>query len=588
MKILFTIDKLVGRAQRSNATAPQVFVENALKNPSKVLFMNEHNRNYTFQDVHHFSNQIGNYFTGHGLKKGDDVALFMESSAEYITIWLGLSKAGVIPALVNNNQKRDGFIHSVNIVNAKAVIFDNQNREAVKEVMPVLKQRGVKFFMIGDGQVPEGAIGMQDLDQASKDFNLVPGNFTDKLLHIYTSGTTGYPKAVIIKNTRYITAGYGVNAILNIDQNDIVYNCLPLHHFAGGIMGTSQAIIKGTPLGLRSKFSASSYFDDCIRYNATVGQYVGELCRYLFISPEKPSDKQHKVRVMFGNGMRPNLWLPFQERFKVPWIAEVYGTSEGNAQIVNLDGKPGACGFLSRFLPRKLMKKIYPVSIIKCNPDSGEPIRDEKGLCIPCEPGEVGQFIGKIVEKDPVRNFDGYSSKEETEKKIIKDIFAKGEKAFASGDLLYMDELGYCYFQDRTGDTFRWKGENVSTTEVEAVIMKESGLGDCVVYGVSVPGNEGKAGMAALTDPNKSIDVNVLLSRLQESLPNYSIPLFLRISDKIEATATFKLPKTSLQKESYDLKKVKDPIFVLNKLKKMYVRLDVDILKDLEEGRFPL
>ena len=234
------------------------------------------------------------------------------------------------------------------------------------------------------------------------------------------------------------------------------------------------------------------------------------------------------------------------------------------------------------------MKKIYPVSIIKCNPDSGEPIRDEKGLCIPCEPGEVGQFIGKIVEKDPVRNFDGYSSKEETEKKIIKDIFAKGEKAFASGDLLYMDELGYCYFQDRTGDTFRWKGENVSTTEVEAVIMKESGLGDCVVYGVSVPGNEGKAGMAALTDPNKSIDVNVLLSRLQESLPNYSIPLFLRISDKIEATATFKLPKTSLQKESYDLKKVKDPIFVLNKLKKMYVRLDVDILKDLEEGRFPL
>ena len=235
-----------------------------------------------------------------------------------------------------------------------------------------------------------------------------------------------------------------------------------------------------------------------------------------------------------------------------------------------------------------MMKNVYPVSIIKCDPDTGEPVRDKNGLCIPCEPGEVGQFIGKIIPSDPVRNFDGYSSPEETQKKIIKDVFAPGETAFASGDLLYTDELGYVYFHDRTGDTFRWKGENVSTTEVEAVIMKEASLADCVVYGVSVPGCEGRAGMAALTDPSKSLDVNQLLIRLQKSLPDYSIPLFLRISDKIEATATFKLPKTFLQKESFDLKKVKDPIFVLNKQKKLYERLTVDTLKEITEGRFPL
>lgn len=550
--------------------------------------MNEHDKKYTFQDVHHFSNQISNFFTGHGLTKGDDIAVFMESNAEYISIWLGLSKAGIIPALVNNNQKGESLIHSINVVNSKAVIFDYQHKNAIKEVMTSLKSKGIKLFMFGEGEVPEGAISMKELDQASTDFTLVNTDFTDKLLHIYTSGTTGFPKAVVIKNARYFTAGYGVRFLMDIGDDDIVYNCLPLHHFAGGIMGTSQSIVNGTPMGLRSKFSASSYFDDCIRYNATIGQYVGELCRYLYASPEKPSDKQHKVKVMFGNGMRPNLWIPFQERFKVPRIAEVYGTSEGNAQIANLDNTPGACGFVSRALPRKLMKNVYPVSIIKSDPDTGEPIRDKEGLCIPCEPGEVGQFIGKIIESDPVRNFDGYSSKVETDKKIIFDVFAKGEKAFASGDLLYMDELGYVYFHDRMGDTFRWKGENVSTTEVEAVIMKEAGLSDCVVYGVTVSGNEGRAGMAVLSDPDKKLDVNQLLSKMKKNLADYSIPLFLRISDKIEATATFKLPKTILQRDSYDLKKVKDPIFVLDKQMKQYVRLNEKIVKDIEEGRFPL
>jgi len=231
---------------------------------------------------------------------------------------------------------------------------------------------------------------------------------------------------------------------------------------------------------------------------------------------------------------------------------------------------------------------VYPVALIRCDPETGEPIRNDQGLCERCEPGEVGQFVGRIVEKDPIREFDGYSNKEATQKKIITDVFAKGDRAYASGDLLYMDDYGYLYFRDRTGDTFRWKGENVSTTEVESIISKEASLTDCVVYAVEIPGNEGKAGMVAIEDADGRLDLTELLVRLKLNLPGYAIPVLVRVVRKLETTSTLKLPKNQLQKEAFDISVVKDPVYLLDKKQTTYTRLDTQLYNDLRNGKISL
>jgi solute carrier family 27 fatty acid transporter 1/4 len=266
-------------------------------------------------------------------------------------------------------------------------------------------------------------------------------------------------------------------------------------------------------------------------------------------------------------------------------IAEFYGATEGNANVVNLTGKEGACGFVSQILPQPITNLIYPVAIIKVNEETGEAIRDENGLCIVAGPGESGEFIGKIIEQDPTRAFDGYVNKEASEKKVLRNVFRHGDAAFSSGDLMTIDEMGYVYFKDRTGDTFRWKGENVSTTEVETVLSNQVDLNDCVVYGVTVAGCEGRAGMAAIEDPGRQLDINDLYSKLRKSLPHYAVPVFIRIVARIETTGTFKLPKVSLQRDGYCPETVKDPIYYLDLFNACYRKLDVSTYEDVMNGQ---
>lgn len=585
LSALIRTQRAVNKEQKRNASVPLIFSEVSSKNPSKMMLLSE-SKNYTYQEVDIYSNQIASFFKHNGLKKGDDVALFMTSSPEYIAVWLGLSKIGVVSALVNNNLKLDTLAHSITAVNSKAVIFDFEHRHAIAEVMPLLKNHKLKYFMIGGGgDAPEGTIDIErDLSSEPKKFDMIQTNFSDKLFYIYTSGTTGIPKAVIIKHSRFIFVGLGGSYVMSNTDDDIFYTPLPLHHSAAGIIGATQAVLKGNTMAIRAKASVSSYFEDCKKYNATVAQYIGELCRYLYAQPEKPSDTDHKLRLMIGNGIRPNLWEPFQKRFKIPQIVELYGSTEGNATIFNLDNHPGACGFITMTLPKVVMRKLYPVALVKCDPETGEPVRDKNGLCIRCEAGEVGQFVGKIDQNNPIRSFDGYSNTEATKKRIITDVFSKGEMAYASGDLLFLDDYGYLYFHDRTGDTFRWKGENVSTTEVETVLMKESDL-NCVVYGVTVPNCEGRAGMATIQDPTKSLDVNHLLPKIQKILPDYALPLFLRITDELDQTSTFKLTKTQLRKEAFDPKVVKDPLYYYDKKIKTYKQFTDDTLDDITSGK---
>lgn len=273
----------------------------------------------------------------------------------------------------------------------------------------------------------------------------------------------------------------GCTEMLGLKKKDIIYNALPLYHTAGGMVGVGNVLLRGLTMAMRAKFSASNFWADCIRYKCTVAQYIGELCRYLLSAPQRPEDTQHNIRMMFGNGLRPQIWKEFVSRFAIPQIGELYGSTEGNSNLVNIDSQVGAVGFVPRYAA-----KFYPVTLVRCDENTGEPIRDTRGFCSRCEPGQVGVFVGQINPKRAVSAFSGYADEKASRKKVLRNVFVEGDAYFDSGDILVMDILGYFYFKDRLGDTFRWRGENVATSEVEAVISNVVSLQDCVVYGVDV------------------------------------------------------------------------------------------------------
>merc|ERR1719495_103844 len=314
---------------------------------------------------------------------------------------------------------------------------------------------------------------------------------------------------------------------------------------------------------LRKKFSASHYWKDCVRYKATVGQYIGEICRYLLNTPECPEEKMHTVRLMFGNGLRPQIWPQFIKRFNIPNISEFYGSTEGNSNIINKDNVVGSVGFVPVLFPG-----LLPLGLIKVSKETGEPERDADGLCIRCKPGEPGEFVGEIVKNHPARDFHGYADKSATDKKKLSNVWRRGDTCFRSGDILVMDRLGYLYFKDRVGDTFRWRGENVSTAEVEATISNMVELRDAAVYGVQIPGTEGRAGMAAIHDPDGEVDLGALAVGVTEQLPSFARPLFIRLVAHLDMTGTFKLKKFNLQKEGFDLTEIEskssDKLFFLH------------------------
>ncbi|VDM59921.1 unnamed protein product [Angiostrongylus costaricensis] len=296
------------------------------------------------------------------------------------------------------------------------------------------------------------------------------------------------------------------------------------------------------------------------------------------------------MRLLYGNGLRAEIWQPFVDRFHVK-IGEVYGSTEGTSNLVNIDGHVGACGFLPI---SPLTKKMHPVRLIRVDDRTGEVVRSESGLCIACNPGESGAMVSTIRKNNPLLQFEGYLNKSETNKKIIRDVFTKGDSCFVSGDLLYWDRLGYVYFKDRTGDTFRWKGENVSTTEVEAILHPEKGVADATVYGVTVPRREGRAGMAAIvrtSDSNATSDdefIERIGSRLAASLAPYALPQFIRLCQDVDRTGTFKLVKTNLQKLGYKLDIPDNKVYIYNTKLQCYERLTEDSVSKLQLGMYPL
>ena len=381
----------------------------------------------------------------------------------------------------------------------------------------------------------------------------------------------------MIKHARYILASRGLTAIIGVRRDDVLYCPLPLYHSVGGMISLSGCMSSGISMVIRDKFSASQYWSDCIRYKVTCAQYIGEMCRYLINRPPSALDTQHQVRLMFGNGLRPDIWPEFVRRFNIPHISEFYGSTEGNSNIINYDNTVGAVGFIP-----VLFSSMMPLGLIRVD-EEGIPVRDPTtGLCIRCPVGQPGEFVGVIQTNHPVREFSGYSDSASTNKKILRNVWRQGDICFRSGDILVFDKFGYLYFKDRKGDTFRWKGENVSTAEVESVVSRLTGHSDVVVYGVTVPGCEGRVGMAAIASCEE-LDLQDLARGVVRKLPSYARPFFVRLSSQLDMTGTFKLKKRDLQTQGFG-QEIEDDLFFLDMKEMKYVPLTSELRKKINCG----
>ncbi|XP_076584824.1 long-chain fatty acid transport protein 1-like [Chaetodon auriga] len=576
------------RNLRNRSTIPALFAQMVAKHPDKPALIYEATGEvWTFRELQERCHAVAHWALAQGWVEGDVVALYMESQPLVVALWLGLAVVGVEAALINYNLRQQPLLHCVSVCGARAMVFGPEMREAVAEVSSSL-QPDMALFSSGEQGDEEELCGLRVqrlealLDRSPKHpLRYTPRKeFNDRLFYIFTSGTTGMPKAAVVVHSRYYRiAAFGFHSF-GLCHDDIMYNCLPLYHSAGTIMGMGQCLLFGLTVVVRRKFSASRFWDDCVKHNCTVILYIGEICRYLLAQPARPSEAHHQVRVAFGNGLRPSVWEEFARRFRIRRVGEFYGATECNCSLINIDGKVGACGFNSRILP-----SFYPIRLVRVQEENGELLRDSQGLCIPCLPGEPGMLVGRINHTDPLRRFDGYVDQDSTNRKIAHNIFKMGDSAYVSGDVLVMDEYGYIYFRDRIGDTFRWRGENVSTTEVEGVLSGLLGHTDVAVYGVSVPGAEGKAGMAAVAHTGGQFDLDAFLIAVQKALPSYARPIFLRLMPSVDTTGTFKIQKTRLQREGYKPQDSSEKIYFLDSRAGRYEAVTDELYSAIMEER---
>lgn len=480
-----------------------------------------------------------------GTCAGQTVGLFMSNRPAYVAAWLGLTRAGCIVALLNTNLAGDALLHCIRTAGCALILAE----------APL-----------------DGPDGVDTLQWSALDRELAvqpawpPSRRPDRsdpALLVFTSGTTGLPKAAHITYGRILEWSLWFAGMMDLTAEDRIYDCLPLYHSTGGIVAIGAALARGASVLIAPGFSASRFWDEIGDGGCTVFFYIGELCRYLAQSPPHPRERAHLLRLACGNGLQGGVWERFQDRFAVPQILEFYAATEGSISLYNCEGRPGAIGRVPPFLASR-----FPLALIRADAETGEPLRGADGFCLRCEDGAPGEAIGRV---DPSRRFDGYTDPAATSRKLLRDVFRAGDCWFRSGDLMQRDAAGFYYFVDRMGDTFRWKGENVSTSEVAAAVRSCPGVVDAAVYGVRVPGHEGRAGMAALVT-DASFDLDALHRHVTARLPGYAQPIFVRLCHSLDVTGTFKLSSARLAEESYAT--LDDPVWFKDRASGRYVRYD--------------
>ncbi|KAK5927851.1 hypothetical protein CgunFtcFv8_012964 [Champsocephalus gunnari] len=552
------------------------FLDAVKSHPNKI-FVHFEGREYTYGEVDKQSNKVARALqTEARLKEGDAVALFLANEPSFIWTWLGLAKLGCPAALLNVNIRSKSLLHCFSCCGAKVIIASEELQGAVEEVLPTLTEQGISVFLLSEACSTPGINSLSDKISHASDQPMsrdLRANVTIKstALYIYTSGTTGLPKAAVVTHERVWAASF-IQAASGITSEDIFYINLPLYHSAGFLIGMVGAIERGITIVLKRKFSASQFWDDCRKYNVTVMQYIGETMRYLCNTPRKDNERNHGVKVAIGNGARTDIWTEFLDRFGEIKVRELYAATEGNIGFLNYTSKIGAVGrvnFVHRF--------FFPYALIKFDTEKEEPVRNSEGLCIEAIAGETGLMVGRITQRSP---FVGYAGNhQQTEKKRLRDVRKKGDLYFNTGDLLRFDEMNFVYFMDRVGDTFRWKGENVATSEVADILTLANSILEANVYGVKVEGHEGRIGMAAVTLKEEDFDCLHAYKQVVNYLPAYARPRFIRIQPCLEMTGTFKMKKVKLVEEGFDPAHIEDPLYFLDPEKKSYVPLTEEIYR---------
>jgi fatty-acyl-CoA synthase len=541
----------------------KVFQERAARYADRV-FLRFEDEEVTYRQANETANRYAAVLAARGVGHGDVVGIMLRNSPQAVMMMLAVVKCGAIAGMLNYHQRGDVLKHSIGLLGAKAMVAEADMIEAITE----------------SGADTTGLMTLEELDRLAA--TAPTGNpattaavlAKDRAFYIFTSGTTGMPKASVMTHYRWLRALAGFGGLgLRLHSDDTLYCCLPLYHNNALTVAVGSTVNAGATLALGKSFSASKFWDDVIRYQATAFIYIGEICAYLLNQPPKDTDRKHKVRVIIGNGLRPAIWDEFTSRFGIDRVCEFYAASEGNTAFVNffnMDKSTGICP--------------TPVAFVEYDPDTGEPVRDENGRVRKVKTGEPGLLLSKVSAFQP---FDGYTDKKESEKKLVRDAFKDGDVWFNTGDLMRSQGFGHAAFTDRLGDTFRWKGENVATTEVEAALSTDQQVEECTVFGVEVEGAGGRAGMAAIQlKEGQQFDGKALAKAAYERLPGYAVPLFVRVVKELAHTSTFKSQKVDLRKEGYSAD-TDDPIYVLSGRDDGYVEFYDEYAEEVAAGKKP-
>ncbi|HKW47874.1 MAG TPA: long-chain-acyl-CoA synthetase [Gemmatimonadaceae bacterium] len=543
----------------------------------------------TYRALAERANRYARWALGQGLGRGDVVCLMMHNCPDYLAAWLGITRVGAVVALINTNLIGDSLAHAIRVATASQIIVGADLAATVAAVSD--KMPGQLSCWVRGGHVD----GMACLDAALERLpaavltaaECTPPSLRDRALYIYTSGTTGLPKAAKVSHHRVLQWSYWFAGLLDVDGMDRMYNCLPMYHSVGGIVAIGSILVRGGSVVLRRKFSARNFWNDITQTQCTLFQYIGELCRFLVNMPNHPRERDHQIRIACGNGLRPDIWESFQSRFAIPNILEFYAATEANFSLYNCEGKPGAIGRIPPFLAHR-----FPIALVALDHGTGEALRDEQGRCRRCAVDEIGEAIGRIAtDGSPEGQFDGYTDRAASDRKVLRNVFSEGDAWFRSGDLMRRDAAGFFHFVDRIGDTFRWKGENVSTGEVADAACAWPEVREAVVYGVDVPGNDGRAGMIAIVTDSGGVgglDLAGFRSHLSARLPEYARPMFVRLLSEIETTGTFKPMKQELVRTGFDPNATTDALFVNDRESGAFIPLDAALFECIRAGRFRL
>jgi fatty-acyl-CoA synthase len=539
------------------------------KQPDRPALVSE-SGTFSYRRLAERINRYARWALSAGIEAGDTVCLVMPSRPDYIAAWLGIGKVGGVVALINTKLVGLSLSHCINVADADHVILADELSDVFETALPYLNRAPKIWIHGGHGHEARIDLALDRMDAG----RLSPAErgcvtINDRALLIYTSGTTGLPKAASISHRRILNWGGWFAGLTGATPEDRLYDCLPLCHSVGGIVAPCSMLAAGASVMLAEKFSASSFWHDIVRFDCTLFQYIGELCRYLLKAPPSEYEASHRLRLACGNGLRGDIWEAFQARFSIPRILEFYAATEGNFSLFNVEGKPGAIGRIPPLLAHR-----FPAAIIRIDEETGAPLRGPDGLCIPCPRGEAGEAVGRIGTADQGGGrFEGYTDAGETEKKILRDVKADGDAWFRTGDLMKLDSEGFFHFVDRVGDTFRWKGENVATSEVNEAVADCPGVDDAATYGVAIPGADGRAGMAAVVAGDR-FDLVEFSDHLVRRLPAYACPVIVRFCASLDTTETFKLKKRELAREGFDPRLVSDPLFFRDPRSGAYRPLD--------------